>query len=79
MMLVEPFPGDETPHVPKSGANKFLLFGDNEAISYAAQITEIEALRLQTTFANAVRGFLLHDIFVPAEASKRLITLKATR
>jgi hypothetical protein len=62
----------ETPHVPVSGAKKFLLFGDNEAISYAAQITEIEALRLQTTFANAVRGLLLHDIFVPAEASKQL-------
>jgi hypothetical protein len=69
----------ETPHIPVSGSNKFLLFGDNEAISYAAQITEIEALRLQTTFANAVRGLLLHDTFVPAESGKRLITLKATR
>jgi hypothetical protein len=69
----------ETPHVPTSGASKFLLFGDNEAISYAAQITEIEALRLQTTFANAVRGLLLHDTFVPAESAKRLVYLKATR
>jgi hypothetical protein len=69
----------ETPHLPVVGASKFLLFGDNEAISYAAQITEIEALRLQTTFANAVRGLLLHDTFVPAEAGKRLVTVKATR
>jgi hypothetical protein len=68
----------ETPHVPRSGASKFLLFGDSEAISYAAQITEIEALRLQTTFANAVRGLLLHDVFVAAENAKRLVTLQAT-
>jgi hypothetical protein len=68
----------ETPHVPRSGGSKYLIFGDNEAISYAAQITEIEALRLQTTFANAVRGLLLHDTFVSAENSKRLVTLQAT-
>ena len=51
----------ETPHVPLASGSKYLLFGDNEAISYASQITEIEALRLQTTFANAIRGLLLHD------------------
>lgn len=67
----------ETPHIPFAGISKYLLFGDNEAISYAAQITEIEALRLQTTFANAVRGLLLHDTFVPAESSKRLVTVQA--
>jgi hypothetical protein len=68
----------ETPHVPVDPADgsRYLLFGDPEAISYAAQITEIEALRLQNTFANAVRGLLLHDIFVPMEASKRLVTIK---
>ncbi len=69
----------ETPHIPfDSNGNKRLLFGDNEAISYAAQITEIEALRLQTTFANAVRGLLLHDVFVPAESTKRLVSIVAT-
>jgi len=68
----------ETPHVPTSDGAKYLLFGDNEAISYVAQITEIEALRLQTTFATAVRGLLLHDIFVPAECAKRLVSIKAT-
>ena len=77
--MVAGFAVYETPHVPVSGANKFLLFGDNEAISYAAQITEIEALRLQTTFANAVRGLLLHDTFVAAENSKRLVSLKCTK
>ena len=68
----------ETPHVPSDAGGKYLLFGDNEAISYVAQITEIEALRLQTTFATAVRGLLLHDIFVPAESAKRLVSIKAT-
>ena len=67
----------ETPHVVRSSGNKYLLFGDNEGLSYAAQITEIEALRLQTTFANAVRGLLLHDTFVPAEGAKRIVALKA--
>jgi P22 coat protein - gene protein 5 len=68
----------ETPHVPVISGAKYLLFGDNEACSYAAQITEIEALRLQTTFANAIRGLILHDTFVPAEAAKRLVYIKAT-
>ena len=76
--MVAGFAVYETPHVPTASGNKFLLFGDNEAISYAAQITEIEALRLQTTFANAVRGLLLHDTFVAAENSKRLVSLTAT-
>ena len=69
----------ETPHVPRVSGNKYLLFGDNEAIAYAAQVTEIEALRLQTTFANAVRGLLLHDTFVAAENSKRLVSLLCTQ
>jgi hypothetical protein len=76
--MVAGFAVYETPHVPRSGGSKYLLFGDNEAISYAAQITEIEALRLQTTFANAIRGLLLHDVYVPAECSKRLVSLQCT-
>jgi P22 coat protein - gene protein 5 len=77
--MVAGFAVYETPHIPRNGSgNKVLLFGDNEAISYAAQITEIEALRLQTTFANAIRGLLLHDTFVAAENSKRLVSLTAT-
>lgn len=69
----------ETPNVARSdgGTVKYLLFGDNDAISYAAQITEIEILRRQDTFANAVRGLMLHDTFVPAESAKRLVYIKA--
>jgi hypothetical protein len=76
--MVAGFAVYETPHIPKSSGTKYLMFGDNEAISYAAQITEIEALRLQTSFKNAVRGLLLHDVFVPAEGSKRLVTVLAS-
>ena len=76
--MVAGFAVYETPHIPIVSGSKYLLFGDNEAISYAAQITEIEALRLQTTFANAIRGLLLHDIFVAGENSKRLVSLKCT-
>jgi hypothetical protein len=77
--MVAGFAVYETSHTPKGSGTKYLMFGDNEAISYAAQITEIEALRLQTTFANAVRGLLLHDIFVPAEGAKRLVTVLANQ
>ena len=62
----------ECNHTPVSGLEQVLLFGDNEAISYASQITEMEMSRLQTTFADAARGLLLHDTFVPAEASSAL-------
>lgn len=67
----------ETPHVITAGGAKQLIFGNNDIISYAAQITEMETLRLQTTFANAVRGLLLHDTFVPAESAKQLVVLRA--
>jgi hypothetical protein len=68
----------ETPHVPVDiVGGKYLFFGDDQAVSYAAQITEIEALRLQTSFANAVRGLLLHDTFVAAECAKRIVWLHA--
>jgi hypothetical protein len=69
----------ECNHAPASGASKFLLCGTNDAISYASQITEMEMLRLQTSFADAARGLLLHDTFVPAESARRLVAIKAVR
>ena len=48
------------------------------AISYAGVISEIEVLRLQSTFADAGRGLLLHGAFVPAESAKRLVCIVAT-
>lgn len=66
----------ESNHVPVVSTNKFLLFGDNEAISYASQLVKMEMIRLQTSFADAIRGLLLHDTFVAAENSKRLIAMR---
>jgi hypothetical protein len=68
----------EMAHLVNDGTQKYLMFGDTEAVSYAAQITELEALRLQNTFANAIRGLVLHDTFVPAEGAKRLVSCRAT-
>lgn len=61
----------ESTQLPSDANGRYLLFGDRWFISYAAQITEIEPIRLQTQFANAIRGLLLHDTFVAAENAKR--------
>lgn len=37
-----------------------VMCGDRSAISYGGQISEIEALRLQTTFADAARGLYVY-------------------
>lgn len=67
----------ESNNVPVVSGAKYIQAGDNLAIAYAAQINKMETIRLQTTFADAVRGLLLHDAEVFAEASKRLAYLKA--
>ena len=64
---------------PQDSGAKYLVFGDNKAICYAAQLVEVERIRLEVTFATALRGLLLHDIFVSAEASKRLATVKIAK
>lgn len=58
--------------------HKLLPFGRSGAISYAGIIREMEALRLEGFFGNAVRGLLLHDAEVFAELSKQLGYIKAT-
>ena len=63
--------------IPTAAGAKFLQFGDKYAISYAAQINDVEQIRLQTSFADAVRGLLLHDAVVFAECAKRFGTIKA--
>jgi N4-gp56 family major capsid protein len=43
------------------GANRNLVvMGINEALTFAEQISQVEALRLQTTFADAIRGLHLY-------------------
>jgi hypothetical protein len=67
-------------HLPTTSAgsptivSKYMVAGTRDAITYAAQITEIEAIRLQDSFASAIRGLLLHDATTFAETSKCLAT-----
>lgn len=65
-------------HLPNASGAGYMLAGDRDSITYAAQINQVEALRLQTTFANAVRGLLLHDAKVFAENAKRLAYVKTS-
>lgn len=67
----------ESNAVPVASSAKYLQFGDKYAIAYAAQLQKMETIRLQTQFASAVRGILLHDTKVFAEASKRFGYIKA--
>lgn len=62
----------ESNAVPSDASGKYLVYGDDMAIAYVAQLQEVEQIRLQDTFAWAIRGLLLHDVKVFAEASKRL-------
>ena len=68
----------ESTQVPVVGGSKYIQYGTRMAISYAAQLAEMEAIRLETTFATAIRGLLLHDGKVFAEASKAFGYIKAT-
>jgi hypothetical protein len=69
----------ESNAVPVVSAAKYIQFGDKYAIAYAAQLQKVETIRLQTQFATAVRGILLHDTKVFAEASKRMGYIKAAQ
>jgi len=67
----------ESNNTPVVSGAKYLQFGDRYFISYAAQISDVEAIRLQNAFATAVRGLLLHDCKVFAEGAKRGASIKA--
>jgi hypothetical protein len=64
-------------NVPAAAGAKYIQFGDKWAIAYAAQLSQTERMRLQTTFADAIRGLLLHDTKVFNENAKRLGYIKA--
>jgi len=53
-------------------ATYFAPYGQGRPISYASQLQKVERIRRQDTFADAVRGLLLHDGKVFAEYAKRL-------
>lgn len=65
-------------NLPSDASGKYILYGQGKPISYAAQLSEVEKLRLESTFAWAMRGLLLHDTKVFTEYSKRLGTLYVT-
>lgn len=67
----------ESNAVPVASSAKYLQYGTRMAISYAAKIRKIQQLTLETTFADAVRGLILHDAHVFAEASKAYGYIKA--
>ncbi len=56
--------------IPSDANGSYAQFGGPGCISYAGQIRKIERIRLQDTFADAVRGLLLHDAAVFAENGK---------
>ena len=64
-------------NLPAVASNYYCIYGQDKPVSYAAQIPPgtLEALRLESTFATAIRGLLLHDGKVFTEASKRLGTI----
>lgn len=51
---------------------RYLMFGQDRPISFASQLHTMEALRLETTFATAVRGLMLYGGQVFAENAKKL-------
>ncbi len=53
-------------------ANKYLVFGQGNPIHYVSKIRDLEAIRLERSFASAVRGLLVHQAKVFTENTKRL-------
>ncbi len=58
--------------LPSDSGGTYALFGGAGVISYAGQIRKLERIRLQDTFADAVRGLVLHDDTVFNEHAKAL-------
>jgi len=50
----------ESNNVSNNTTQYRVMCGDSSAISYGGQVSEIEALRLQTTFADAARGLYVY-------------------
>lgn len=56
--------------VPGNGTGYFCQFGAGPVISYAGQIRKVQKIVLESTFADAMRGLLLHDATVFSEHAK---------
>jgi hypothetical protein len=64
-----------SPALPVDASGKYCQYGQGKPVSYARQLVETEALRLESTMATAVRGLLLHGAAVFAEDAKRFGTI----
>lgn len=56
--------------LPSDANGTYLQYGAGTPISYAGQIRKLEQIRRESTFADAVRGLLLHDGTVFNENAK---------
>jgi len=63
----------ESNNVSNDGTQYRIMCGGGKAIAYVGQVNTIEALRLQTTFANAARGLYVYG--AKAVQSEALFTL----
>jgi len=59
-----PFTSDAT--------NKYLPFGQGQPIHYVSKLQNLEAIRLERSFASAIRGLLVHQAKVFTENTKKL-------
>lgn len=56
--------------VPTTASGRYCQFGQGKRITYASQLRNMEAIRLERTFGTAVRGLMLHDGTVFTENAK---------
>jgi hypothetical protein len=63
----------ESQNISNNGTQYRIMCGTRNAIGYAGQVTEVERLRIQTTFATAARGLYVYGAKVTAP--EELLTL----
>jgi hypothetical protein len=63
-------------HLPTGTGCRYLVAGNRDAITYAGQITEIEAMRSPIYFGNFIRGLIAHQATVFNQTCYNLATAK---
>lgn len=62
----------ESNYVTTLAGSRYPMFGTRNAITYAAGIFKVEAMRRETQFSDLVRGLMMHGAHVFGETSKQL-------